>query len=761
MVFNKTNESHPAYDGAVYLDMNRLKFLSGFMAVRVGLSLAMVLLMLLHVSGIGSWSALNKLELFAYDTRLTMTMPNSVDEQIVVIDIDEKSLKQQGHWPWPRNKLAGLVDTLFDDYQVAVLGMDMVFAEPDLSSGLQGMQAIQHQHFSQDSALAAAIDKLSPSLDYDLMFANSLNGRKVVLGYVFLQDGVGGEVGSLPAPVLSASVFKGQPVDLMQAAGYSGNLPALQAHAYAAGHINASPDQDGISRKLPMLVQYRDQVYEAFSSAVARAATAGPSMPSANVPSAILADAEWLKIANNSMPVSGEMAALIPYRGVQGSFRYVSATDVLARKVDKALLKNKVVLLGTTAAGLMDLRATPMQNVYPGVEVQASMIAGILAGNIKQQPAYTQGAEFVLLLLLGLLLALALPKLSPGSSSVLTLLCLGCILDLNVWAWQQANLVLPLATPLVLVVALYFFNMAYGFFFESRLKRQLSHLFGQYIPPVLVEEMAKNPQSFSLASQSREMTVLFSDVRDFTAIAEALDPQQLSLFMNQFLSPMTQLIHQHRGSIDKYMGDAIMAFWGAPMPDNQHAKHALQAALAMTAALSRLQSDFAVQGWPSIRIGIGLNTGEMVVGNMGSTFRMAYTVLGDAVNLGSRLEGLTKYYGVDIILSEHTKTQVPEYVYRELDRVRVKGRAQPLAIFEPIALLEHVDADTLAHLNLHHEALALYRRQDWDGAEPLLLRLQKWQPQSGLYALYLERMAHFRENPPSADWDGVFNFEKK
>lgn len=740
--------------------MPTMKFSSKRHTIRALIGLLIVLLMLLHVSGVLPLSPVTKLELWSYDARLIMTMPNSLDERVVIVDIDEKSLKQQGHWPWSRNKLAHLVDRLFDDYQVRVLGMDAVFAEPDLSSGLRGMQAIQSEHFSQDQSLRAAIEKLSPSLDYDQLFANSLKNRKVVLAYVFLQEGEA-KVGALPAPVLPAAYFKAQPVSLMQASGYTANLANLQAQAYAAGHFNASPDQDGVSRRLPMLVQYHDQVYEAFASAVARAANEPAGARSTKPALAVDADAEQLRIGQNRIPVNDDMAALIPYRGAQGSFRYVSATDVMSNNLDKAILKNKIVLLGTTAAGLMDLRATPMQNVYPGVEVHANMVAGILDGSIKQNPAYTQGIEFILLLLVGGLLAFSLPNLSPSAATLLTALCLGLLLGLNWLAWQAGNLALPLAALLVTISMLYFFNMAYGFFFESRLKRQLGRLFGLYIPPELVDEMAQNPNSYSLASQSRHMTVLFTDVRDFTSIAEGMAPEQLSLLMNRFLSPMTQAIHQHRGTIDKYMGDAIMAFWGAPVADKQHATHAVQAALAMTNALAGLQDDFAAQGWPAIRIGIGLNSGDMVVGNMGSTFRMAYTVLGDAVNLGSRLEGLTKYYAVSIIVSEETKVLAPDFAYRELDWVRVKGRDKPLAIYEVIGLNDELDEHVRANLQQYQAALDAYRNQKWPQAEDLFTNLSQAQPLCRLYAIYMERIAYFKENSPTANWDGVVNFKEK
>ncbi|MFA6178278.1 MAG: adenylate/guanylate cyclase domain-containing protein [Candidatus Methylopumilus sp.] len=371
------------------------------------------------------------------------------------------------------------------------------------------------------------------------------------------------------------------------------------------------------------------------------------------------------------------------------------------------------------------------------------------------------GAEFVMLLLVGLLLAILLPVLNPLLATALTTGVFIFAVIFNLLVWQFANLVLPLASLLLMVSLMYVLNMSYGFFVESRGKRQLAGLFGQYVPPELVDEMAKDPEAFSLEGESRELTVLFSDVRGFTTISEGLDPKQLTQLMNEFLTPMTHVIHHNRGTIDKYMGDAIMAFWGAPLVDNNHAKHALQAAMGMMKSLDELQKQFVAKGWPAIKIGVGLNTGMMTVGNMGSEFRMAYTVMGDAVNLGSRLESLTKNYGVYIIVSEFTKAKVPEYLYRELDIVRVKGKDEPVAIFEPICEVGQEDKATKDELKLYRETLKLYRAQSWDLAEMQFINLQKINPQRYLYQIYAKRIEFFRQNPPGEDWDGVFTFETK
>ncbi|MBA3695765.1 MAG: adenylate/guanylate cyclase domain-containing protein [Methylotenera sp.] len=733
--------------------------------VRFALSIGIIMLMLLNASGTLPLAAIKRLENFTYDVRLNLLMPNKLDERIVIIDIDEKSLKQEGRWPWGRNKLADMVNKLFDDYHVKVLGFDVVFAEKDESSGLKSLVEIQTKYLANNAQFNQALESLRPKLDYDQVFANSLKGRNVVLGYFFLRDQRASVNGMLPPASFVEGSFKGKNIDFLTATGYGANLNILQKSAKAAGHFNPDPDTDGISRKVPMVIKYDGQMYEALSVAVAKAALGIPRLEAGYADGLGVgkkySGLEWLKLGNKRIPVDEQVSALIPYRGPQGSFLYVSATDVLSNKVDPAILKNKIVLLGTTAAGLMDLRATPVQNIYAGVEIHANIIAGILDNNIKEHPAYTLGAEFLLLLLVGLLLAFFLPILSPLWATVVTLSTTSVVILFNLAIWQYANLVLPLASLLVMIGSIYFVNMSYGFFVESRGKRQLTGLFGQYVPPELVDEMAKDPEAFSLEGESREMTVLFSDVRGFTTISEGLDPKQLTKLMNEFLTPMTHIIHHSRGTIDKYMGDAIMAFWGAPLTDHEHARHALNAAIEMIKALDALQRSFAEKGWPPINIGVGLNSGLMTVGNMGSEFRMAYTVMGDAVNLGSRLESLTKNYGVHIIVSEFTRDLVPDFVYRELDMVRVKGKDKPVTIFEPICEEANVDKPTRDTLKVYKEALKLYRNQNWDLAEMQFINLQKLEPQRYVYEMYIKRITHFRQNPPEPHWDGVYNFETK
>lgn len=734
-----------------------------FWRLLAGLSLVAVFV--LHGAGVMRLDFLQRLEQYAYDTRLRMTLPGGVDQRVVIVDIDEASLLTLGRWPWPRNQLAHLVNVLFDQYQIDVLGFDILFAERDTSSGLAVMEQLGQTTLKDDAAFARALADVRPQLLYDQQFADSLKGRRVVMGYYFRHDQAPtAPVGQLPAAALAPGSFEPSGVGAVVANGYTANLPELQGAAEAGGFFNASPlvDADGAYRRVSLLQAYGGALYESLGLAVARLALREPAVAlvheqdDVSAPEAL----ESLRVGDRRVPLDAEVAALVPFRGRQGSFVYVSAQDVLSAKVAPSVLQGAIVLLGTTAPGLLDLRATPVQESYPGVEMHANVIAGILDGTIKESPPYTQGFELLVLLVAGLGLALGLPKMSPGRGTLLFVGVSAALLAGNLWAWQN-QLILPLAASLVLVTALYAFNMGWGYFVDARSKRLLARLFGQYVPEELVTEMARDPGVYTLQSTNREMTVLFSDVRGFTSISEGLDPQQLATLMNAFLTPMTRVIHQHRGTIDKYMGDAIMAFWGAPVADPQHARHALQAAMLMVAELKALDADFKARGWPPIRIGVGLNTGDMTVGNMGSEFRLAYTVMGDAVNLGSRLESLTKEYGVQIMVSEFTAAAVPEFAFLELDRVRVKGKDRPVTIYEPLGLLADLSALQRSQLQAHAQALALYRSQQWAAAAQAFADLQTLEPQRALYRIYAARVAHFTLEPPAPDWDGAHTFLTK
>ena len=717
---------------------------------------------------------LANLEAIVYDTRLRLTMPQTVDPRIVILDIDEKSLAEkerggEGRWPWPRDRLALLMDKLFDRYEIAVVGFDVVFSERDESSGIRVLERLSERELRDVPQFQSVLRQIKPQLEYDDIFARKIKGRPVVMGYVFLGEDSAAmqKKGMLPAPILSSKSFEGRTVATTSWGGYTANLDVLQKVAAGGGHINSRTDADGIIRRVPMLAEYNGAYYEPLSLAVVRTLLGSPPVTALAPEEASGArqaspDLEWLQVGSLLIPVDEEACALVPYRGRQGSFKYLSIVDVLNDVIDIAELKGKIVLVGTTAPGLLDLRSTPVDPVYPGVEVHANLISGMLDGNIKQRPPYVVGAELALLLASGLAMALLLPLLSPLTSTLTTLLVLVVVLATNIMVFQYGDLVLPLASGLVMILVLFTLNMAYGFFVEARGMRQITGLFGQYVPPELVDEMARNPERFNMAPRAQELTVLFSDVRGFTTISESLTPEDLSVYINEYLTTMSLVIReQHRGTLDKYIGDAIMAFWGAPVADPQHARNAVLAALGMQSDAKALNERFKARGWPTFKIGVGVNTGVMRVGDMGSKIRKAYTVMGDAVNIASRLEGITKQYGADIIIGDGTRKLLSGFVLREVDRVRVKGKDEPVTIYEPLGLEGQVDPARQDEIKIWNQALRLYRQQDWDRAEVQLLNLRKMAPDSELYELFIERIAHHRAHPPGAGWDGAWTFETK
>ena len=731
---------------------------------------ALVMAFLLgHAAKLYQAGFITHIDAFIYDTKIRLTMPRTEDDRIVILDIDEKSLAEVGRWPWNRERMSTLVTKLFDTHGIVLLGFDVVFAEPDDSSGLKTLESLSRKELRDSGGYQSALKELRPRLDYDARFAETIKDKAVILGYYLSNSEGGASSGAIPEPVLPPGTFGSRNIPFISWGSYGGNLPIFQQAAAGAGHFNPIVDQDGISRRIPVIAEYKGAYYEALSLAMTRALLGFPEVTPGyaeeDFSSKSYSGLEWLDLntprGTLRIPVDENAATLIPYRGPQGSFRYVSASDVLADRVKVGELMGKIVLVGTTAPGLMDLRATPVGSTYAGVEIHANLIAGFLDGTIKHKPSYVLGADVLLNVVIGAIMAFLLPLLSPIRASLVTAVVLAFAVSVNLFFWESAHLVLPLATSLLMIAVLYAMNMSWGYFVESRTKRQFTELFGQYVPPELVDEMAKNPENYSMHGRKADLTVLFSDVRGFTTISEGLQPDQLATLMNLYLGAMTKVIRGHRGTLDKYIGDAIMAFWGAPVEDVQHARNAVVTALDMQGALTELNKELLEKGWPELKIGVGINTGTMTVGDMGSPVRKAYTVMGDAVNLGSRLEGITKQYGVGIIAGEGTRELVKkEFVFRELDLVKVKGKDKPVGIFEPIGAEGSVPQETLDEIKLWNQALRAYRAQDWDQAELALINLNRMAPHK-LYDVYLERIAHYRQDPPGDDWDGSWKFDTK
>lgn len=737
---------------------------------RYGLGVVITaVVMLLTPTGI-----FDRLERMAYDTRLRLTLTKQPHPDIVIADIDEAALQTLGRWPWRRDKMAALTQTLFEHYMIGALGFDIVFAEPDDSSGKRYLTELAKTRLAQDETFTDLLARAGRYMDLDQQFADVLRDKPTVLGYPFdtTEGNKSTSTGALPDSVIDPALGAWMVGTARHAKGYTGNLAVLQQAAAGGGHINPKVDLDGVIRSVPVVIEHQGKLYESLGVSLVRqllgADTIEPVFDNAPNP------AEKPELAGFNLvsplgqwhiPTDGQGNALVPYRGPYGTFPYLSLGEIYKRTVPTDALAGKLVIIGATAPGLLDLRATPVANVYPGVEVHANLMAGILDKKIPLRPKYEQEFDLAQMALIGLLLTWLLPKMKPFRAWGLTLSFTALLLVGNIMVWSKYAIAMPIVPTATLIFSLLLGYMGWGYLVESASKRQFSSLFGQYVPPELVEQMAADPTSYSMEGRNAELTVLFSDVRDFTSISEKLDAKQLSHLINEYLTEMSDIIRsQYQGTLDKYIGDAIMCFWGAPVAQPDHARRAVLAALAMIRRMREMEPTLIeTYGFP-LHIGVGINSGTMTVGDMGSNVRRAYTVMGDNVNLGSRLEGLTKNYGVGIMVSESTRAAVPEIGYRLLDRVRVKGKLIPIAVYEPVGLIDALSDAIKERLAMWQTALDAYFQQDWAHAKAVLAPLvgqSLWHNEDYLYKVYLERIAHYEQDPPPADWDGVTTFTTK
>ena len=713
---------------------------------------------------------LQRLDAFVYDARLRIFMPRTLDERIVIVDLDEKSLAEVGRWPWSRNVMARLVDTLFDEQKIAALAIDVVFAEADESSGLGKLQKLARDELRLQQGFKQALQRLTPALDYDRLFAEALRGRPVVLGYYFTSDREGRKSGLLPEPVFDDADLQGRRFEVTEWDGYGANIERLASAAPGAGFFNPVIDSDGVVRSLPLLARYDGKYYESMALALFRTllgnAVVKPGFADAGDYQHLASVRLERQDDSFEIPVDRQVAAWVPFRGPAGpeggSFTYISAVDLLSGSLPPGMLQGKVVFLGTTAPGLLDLRVTPVSKTYPGVEVQANLLSGLLDGQMPVEPDYAQGYNLLQIVFCGLLLVGLLPRLGALMAIALSLGLGATLVGLNFWLYAAAGLVFPLATAVLMIALAFALNMSYGYFVEGRSKRSLAHLFGAYVPPELVDEMVKDPSRYGMQAEEKTLTVMFSDMRGFTKLSETMAPTQLQQLLNDVFDRLTHEIRRHKGTIDKYMGDCVMAFWGAPVDMPNHARLAVAAALDMRQAVTEVNAKIVAQGLPPIGMGIGLNTGPMCVGDMGSRQRRSYTVIGDAVNLGSRLEGLSKFYGVDIVVSGQTRAQAGnDFIWQELDLVKVKGKNEAVPI-HTVWGEQGKQAPSLAlELDQWADFLKLWRGQQWDAALSAVQDLAGRFPEKVLYHVYLARVMARQGAMFDPAWDGSMQFESK
>jgi adenylate cyclase len=649
-----------------------------------------------HSTNLLNISFVQTLDNVIYDAKLRAIMPHTLDSRIVIVDIDEKSLSEMGRWPWSRNKLANLTHELFETQEVALIGFDLVFAEHDNSSGLQQLNKLAEGALSKDYAFQSLLKNLRPSLDFDAQFANALKQKNVVLSYYFTSDTRGRTNGFLPKPVIAQKNLTGVPFRATGWDGYGSNIEIISTAAPNAGFFNAIADDDGVVRAIPLVAEYKGDYYESLALALYRATLSSPKVMASYIDSPLshtIQSLQLVKGASNerikSVKLDSRATILVPYRGFGGvnggSFQYVSATDVINRRISSKELSGKIILVGSSAPGLLDLRVTPAGQTYPGVETHANLLSSLLDEKSIFVPDYAMGVEVAHLLLVGLSLAFVLPALTALRALMFSLATLLVPTGLNIYFFVAHGMVFSIASLILLCLLAYMLNMSYGYFVESKQKRELTQLFGSYVPPQLVDEMLLDPADHTMKALSKELTVMFCDLRGFTQMAENLDPAQLQHMLNDVFGRLTQLIINRRGTVDKYMGDCVMAFWGAPVSMTNHAELAVLSAQDITKTIKLINQEHKMKGLPIIKLGIGINTGQMCVGDMGSFMRRSYTVVGDAVNVASRLESLTKKYDVPILVGPETMMSTiggtTQFDWREVDNVKPAGKHGAFTVF--------------------------------------------------------------------------------
>ncbi|MEQ1614840.1 MAG: adenylate/guanylate cyclase domain-containing protein, partial [Hyphomicrobiaceae bacterium] len=679
---------------------------------------------------------------------------------VAIVDIDEQSLAKLGQWPWPRTMVADLVARLMAEGAAAV-AFDMVFAEADrLSPG----------HYA-DIALDLPVsvrDELKSKTSNDAIMAKALGRARVVLGQVGLPTKAAGKVRAMASQTPVATIG-GNPAPFLET--YSGllrNITELEAAATGRGLFSIRHEFDGIVRRVPLVAEVEGQLHPGLAVELLRVATGQNAFAiktnAAGIASVVVGGVE--------VPTDQKGRLWVNYTRHDPA-RFVSAADVLAADLPKGRLVGHLILIGTSAVGLGDLRATPLASAMPGVEIHAQLLETILSKSWLERPQYALGAEIAAAVILSLLMIALMPVLGAVRALSLGAL-LAAMTAAGGWYLYSRHRMLfdtlyPLGTSFAVFVAVTFMEYRK----EEKSRQSIRNAFARYLDPAMVEQLAQRPDRLSLGGETRELTLLFSDVRGFTTISESYrdDPQGLTTLMNRFLTPISRAIIETRGTIDKYMGDAVMAFWNAPLDDPDHAAHACAAALEIVRRLEILNVERAAEAEAEgrkhfpIEIGIGLNTGPCVVGNMGSDVRFDYSVLGDSVNVASRLEGQTKTYAVTILVGAETTAKVTDrFALIEVDLIRVKGKRLPARCF---ALLgdHHLRArsDFNQAVREIDALLVAYRQCRWDDALAAAAATvaARRLGLAGLLSLYEARIAAFALSPPPPGWDGVFEADRK
>jgi adenylate cyclase len=739
--------------------MKRLRILRRWFARKFGYARLICLALLIGLAAlrIADPAPIEELRVRTFDTFQRIDYRVKTARPVTIVDIDEKSLANPklGQWPWPRTRIADMVANLTRLGAVAI-AFDIMFAEPDRLN--PDVAADTFRNLDE-----ATREKLRALPSNDEVFADAMRHSRVVLGETGLPEVLTELDKTLPVTGL-ATLGEDPQRFMFKFPGLLRNTPVLEKAAGGRGMLTINPERDGIVRRVPMIMMAQGATMPSLSFEMLRVVTGTDTI----FIKTEVAGIKSLGVKGFQIPTDLNGQLWVHFARRDPSI-YVSATDVLEGRVPPDKIKGKLVLVGTSAAGLNDLKTTPVDPAMPGVEIHAQVLESALTRAVLAQPYYGPALEFFAALILGILVIAFAPMFGPATLVAVGALFATVLIGTSWYFYTQHRLLIDFTYPLLSTTSIYLTLIFTSFVREQTQRRQIRSAFGQYLSPALIEQLAQSPEKLVLGGEEREMTIMFSDVRGFTTISESYkhDPQGLTTLMNRFLTPLTNAILARKGTIDKYMGDAIMAFWNAPLDDKQHQLNACEAAIDMLERideLNKLREGEAKEGghaYIPINVGVGLNTGTCVVGNMGSDLRFDYSVLGDSVNLASRLEGQSKEYGFPIIVGSRTALAVKDkFAILELDFIMVKGKKEPEVIYAIAGREDVAQSGRFQRLrNLTIEMLACYRSRDWEGALTAIERGRRTDDGHTLeylYNLYETRILGYQKSPPPEDWNGAF-----
>lgn len=739
--------------------MKRLKILRRWFARKFGFARMVCLGLLVVFAGLRLWDPppVQELRLRTFDMfQLIDPRDKKGVRPVTIVDIDDRSLAKFGQWPWSRTRIADMIINLASSGAVAI-GFDVVFSEADrLNPDL-----VANQMRYLDDATRMKLRELPSN---DQILSEAIKHSLVVLGETG-QPEVGSELDkTLPFTGVATVGEENAEKFLFEFPGLLRNVPVIEKVAAGRGLFSIRTERDGLIRRVPMIMRAQGNIMPSLSLEILRVVTGTPTLLVRTDKTGIRA----IRLKGVEIPTDKNGQLWVHYARRDPSI-YVSAADVLDNTVPPGKLTGKLVLIGTSAAGLNDLKTTPVSSTMPGVEIHAQVLESVLSGAVISQPNYALGVELLAALIIGILVIIFTPNLGPVRLVLAGAMFAAILIGTSWFYYWRYRYLIDFTYPLLSTTAIYLTFIFASFVREQRQRKEIRGIFAQYMSPVLVEQMAQSPEKVVLGGEEREMTIMFSDVRGFTTISESYkhDPQGLIVLMNRFLTPLTDVIIEEKGYVDKYMGDAIMAFWNAPLDDAEHQVNACEAAIRMLEKIdvvNREREQEAADGghvYIPLNVGIGLNTGIGVVGNMGSDLKKNYSVLGDSVNLASRLEGQTKEYGFPIIVGSRTALAAKDkFAILELDFIMVKGKSEPEVIYAIAGRGDVMRSGAFQRLrNITIEMLGCYRNRDWHGALDAIERGRRSEDADTLeklFKLYEARIKEFKVNPPPEGWTGAY-----